>query len=577
MEGAAEKTQAFVAAMEEEMFEQFAEIDPKLGGPRQAKQKYLNKLRQLLFNLKKNDIFRNRVATGQLDAVETVNISPEDLMSAQQKALAENVRAKSLKESVKTATEAPKLKRTHKGEEVVDEFMTLDTTATFVKPSAPAGLDHAVSEDAVAQPFPSPEPASPIASKEAQAAFPERKHLRSPSAPFRTGAGESYLVDAEDVGFRASKDASMSPQRQESAIPLDAPSVAPLADTTSTDEDVKSATTPQSPPKASFDFDSVWGAFKTPTTPRVGQDSEIEAIPGAKDEGNDVDMAIDPFGGLKRRGKDDMDLDDILRDEDKPAISTTPKGSPKAPEVSIAPSKKVQQSEVIRNLPAIWSGDVLMPDEGGYPAIAVQVGGRPLGSALALWQTLLPDTVNMTGRIPASSAAEYLLKCTLTQSRELIVVALLPDMSGPNVINPTKPTAERTVSKMNHLVNYFTSRERNGVCPPAEDRRKVVKDVYIVPLRSSDAVPEYIECLDHSLGDLNDRDADLLLAVMVLQKGAVSAQSFAPPSSTNRSPFGVHGVPSFSPPVSQPSSGLQQSIDADALQSLLSRKSFAYL
>ena len=104
----------------------------------------------------------------------------------------------------------------------------------------------------------------------------------------------------------------------------------------------------------------------------------------------------------------------------------------------------------------------------------------------------------MEGRIPTKVATKYLVECSFASTRELVVVALLPDLTGPTASFRDKPTGERCRAKRDHLINFYVKKDRIGVITPADKFKKVVKDIYIIPLRKDDALPEpcrALECL----------------------------------------------------------------------------------
>ncbi|KAK9480610.1 transcription factor S-II, central domain-containing protein [Lipomyces japonicus] len=110
--------------IEHGIFEQLATKTEKDVGA-----KYRDKFRTISFNLKdaKNATFRERVVLGQIDAQSIVNLTSEEMMNPELQKLAETVRAESISQSILKKTEAPRIRRTHKGEEFVgddDSFIT---------------------------------------------------------------------------------------------------------------------------------------------------------------------------------------------------------------------------------------------------------------------------------------------------------------------------------------------------------------------------------------------------------------------------------------------------------------------
>ncbi|KAG5519310.1 hypothetical protein PMAC_001935 [Pneumocystis sp. 'macacae'] len=85
--------------------------------------KYKERFRTLHFNLKddKNPQLRARVVSGEIIPQELVHMTSEEMANSEIQLLAESVRAQSTKNSVLKQTEAPRIRRTHKGEEIIGD------------------------------------------------------------------------------------------------------------------------------------------------------------------------------------------------------------------------------------------------------------------------------------------------------------------------------------------------------------------------------------------------------------------------------------------------------------------------
>lgn len=514
------RAEEFAHEVEAEVFEHFAEPDG------QPKQKYLAKIRQLLFNLKNSELLRNRVALGRIPPSKLANLSMDDLLTPEQRAMADSVRAKSLKDSVKQDVDAnqPRIRMTHKGQEVVGEDQSsartfgADAPRSPDKPSFDGDLPSARSasrEDSQGQ--------SPPAPTRDQALSPNTvgPHARSPTgeeAPVRNSHSPSPPSDRD--GSPATS-AQTSPRVEE-----------------------------KPKPKVQFDFDSVWGSLQSPP---MGSSSQLDTIGASGPE-----SPIDVTQARTEAGDDDYDPFDFGKADDVPTSTTPPMSpSPTAPP-SLPPAFREPAPDpcvAIQGFSQVWSGDISMPEEGGFPARAVQVGGRPLGDAPLVWQSLVPSRMAIEGRLPTKNATDYLVQCSFAPTREIVVLALLP-----NAANGV--TLEQAQEKQQYFIDMFVRRDRNGVVPPAPHRRQLVKDCYIVPLKASEEnLPEYVELLDeHALGDKGERKSDLLLAVFVLQKGLIPSagvynpQSAALPLHTAPTPLpsltqGHTPVPGFGSPL----------------------------
>ena len=457
-------------------------------------------------------------------------MSNEDLMRPELKAMAESVRAASLKHSVKEVLAAPTAKRTHKGEEEIDNFagaveaeekrkiVEFDRRASLAESKekersnstsgagvSPGGMDNDTGTSP-RSPGNSNRPRNSLAATTVE----DLKLTSGPSSPIRSTSVSTLDAGSKVDLLRTSVGKSASP-------------------TPSTPTTTNGSMGPPALPasRSSFDMASIWGQVKPATASTNVDETEPEDIDDAAKE-------YDPFASSRSRRNakdDDDDIDAILRDSPNKSLllkSTTPPLS--------APT-----SANLTQLTPIWTGDVIVPDEGGFPAFGVQVGGDHFGYSSDVWTQLLPRGLTMEGRIPTKVATKYLVECSFASTRELVVVALLPDLTGPTAQFRDKPTGDRCKAKRDHLINFYVKKDRIGVITPADKFKKIVKDIYIIPLKKDDALPEYIELLDdHLIPDTVDRTEDLLLCVLVIQKGAMSSA---------RMPF-VRPVQATLPPLS---------------------------
>lgn len=115
--------------------------------------KYRDKFRSISFNLKdtKNVSLRMRVISGELGPHELVSMTNEDMSNPELQKLAEEVRRESIRDSVLKVEEVPRLRKTHKGEELIDPDERFDDP-TFEHdmqrpPSSEAGDAHEGDKD----------------------------------------------------------------------------------------------------------------------------------------------------------------------------------------------------------------------------------------------------------------------------------------------------------------------------------------------------------------------------------------------------------------------------------------------
>lgn len=469
--------------------------------------------------------------------------------------MAESVRAASLRNSVKEVLAAPTAKRTHKGEEEIDNEATRIIEAEQVERVRAAqaeearkrgedgpGLDGNDSPMTTAA-FPNPMddssgPASP-------AAIPGIATRASYSdSPAGTPRPRSSLVPDE----------TPPPQQQRAGELAGSPAPPPR-------EGGTDMSPPPAPPKprhsaSNFDITSIWGKVKA-ASPEVGETSQSpaggEGVAAEEGQGEGADDEEGPDLFRAGSGAEDDDFeDDLFREGD---------ASPKKK----APSKPASVKPVlpaVSELPPVWTGDLLVPEEGGFPSVAVQVGGRPLGAGSGTWKQLLPRALSTAGRLPTDKAIRYLVECSLAPTRELVVTALLPDTTGPTTDSPHKPPKDSCLAKHRHIYDTYLQRDRAGVVQPGREIARLVKDIYIIPLPKDAPTPEYLELADeHSLPDEGARDEDLLLCILVVQKGVLPTVRPTPASaSTTTVPVSASAPPpapamSAPPPVIQPAYG----------------------
>jgi len=144
--------------------------------------------------------------------------------------------------------------------------------------------------------------------------------------------------------------------------------------------------------------------------------------------------------------------------------------------------------------------------------LARQVGGRQLGADSLLWRTLFPsDLLRIDGRVPVDKSAQYLLQMRMTSTKELIAVALSP-----------ASTSDESGCKT--LSEYLISKGRHGLIFPWGSRPKdhyPGRELYIIPLRATEPLPDYMELLDE-LRLPKKRTSDLLVGIWVLNKGKLA-------------------------------------------------------
>ena len=134
------KSEALGLAIEHALYSAFATSEHGYGA------EYKNKFRSISFNLKdpKNSALRDRVLTGSLPPEELVKLTSEEMANQELRAQAEKIREEGVAQSVLKVQTGPRIRRTHKGEEIVgDEVNVISPTegtasAPFAREMSPS-------------------------------------------------------------------------------------------------------------------------------------------------------------------------------------------------------------------------------------------------------------------------------------------------------------------------------------------------------------------------------------------------------------------------------------------------------
>ena len=198
--------------------------------------------------------------------------------------------------------------------------------------------------------------------------------------------------------------------------------------------------------------------------------------------------------------------------------------------------------------------------------VARQLGGRPIDDSSLLWKTLFPtETLRIDGRVSTENSCNFLTQTRLNPTKELIAVAFSP-ANGENGQN-FKAISDFLIGKgcvgFIHVREMTTHvpRSRHGLIfpwgmPPKE--HSPGRELYVVPLRATDPLPECIELLDH-LKLPKERNNDCLIGVWILYKDRLAPPQIQPiPPATQAPPLPpltaniastMFGSPPSAPPI----------------------------
>lgn len=296
---------------------------------------------------------------------------------------------------------------------------------------------------------------------------------------------------------------------------------------------------PERQSNSNFNIQDVWSSVTGPDTDASKPRPSLQHTESAQ-----VAVPPQPAGG-----SGDADIDRLLKDEEpeeeEPYSPTEYPSDPDAP---------------------VWHGKLTMQGVAEFNGSGKHVAGASLNGTIP-WTSLMPETLNVEGRIHIDRASEYLCGLRWSQTTDVSVVAITPD------------DEEDSRTAFNKLFQYFTDRKRYGVLVKSGD----VKDIYLVPLDAGAAAkPDFIELLEHCTIQTPVPERMLLIAFVIRSHNApvgqenntprqpdtaaiaspVNTSGFQAPSSfPAQPPVGYHGSPTpaayqNSPP--QPQGGFQQ-------------------
>ncbi|NXI50627.1 PHF3 protein, partial [Chloroceryle aenea] len=180
-------------------------------------------------------------------------------------------------------------------------------------------------------------------------------------------------------------------------------------------------------------------------------------------------------------------LEDDKQDSSKSSFTPLPK--------SETPGTVECESLFLARLNFIWKGFINMPSVAKFVIKAYPVSG-----SFEYLTEDLPDSIQVGGRISPHTVWEYVEKIKASGTKEICVVRFTP------------VTEEDQISYA-LLFAYFSSRKRYGV---AANNMKQVKDLYLIPLGSSDKVPHHLVPFDGP--GIEIHRPNLLLGLIIRQK-----------------------------------------------------------
>ncbi|KAJ7155369.1 hypothetical protein C8R43DRAFT_1065913 [Mycena crocata] len=540
-----EEAKQFATDLEQCVYDIYAEPDkqgkPSAGG----KYKYV----AFTFTCVWNCVLHKRIASADITPKEISLMSSTDLANEQTKQSIKIAEKEALEHSILEKTVVPRAKLTHKGLEDIEDLdngvsnlrdrdMERQREEEEKRERERAARLRAQRQRTTSVSVPPESPITP-ASSSWGGPPPVPIHALTPTeetgGPFGSHASEMSLpepemnladlinIDDELAVHETSSASPSSPPAPGLGVVSSPPALAAPSPTLPTGIS-PFASKPEAIRTSSFDLNSLWAAPKKEDSPSPVVASPppqpqspipIEEPQDKKDEPMDLDDT------------DDMDFDMFLEEKDN----------------SAGPSPEALQA-AFNALSQVWSGKINMPLDSTIPqetpVVARQIGGRPLESGSVLWKTLFPsELLRIDGRVPVDKSAQFLLQTRMNSTKELIAVAFSPASPSGNV-------------GFQILTDFLIAKGRHGLVFPWGPRPKEHnpgKELYIIPLLSSDSLPDYMELLDN-LHLPKIRNSNYLIGIWVLNKGKL-----APPPPPPVSIIPAHTpavIPQFNVPTTLP-------------------------
>ncbi|BFZ59761.1 Histone deacetylase complex subunit [Saitoella coloradoensis] len=392
---ATQKVEELAEGVEGSMFNHFHADE---GKKKVVTPQYREKARNLLSHLKDeaNPSLRQRILDGEITPEALVTMKNEELQRPELRALAEAVKAESMKQAVLVEEKGPRVRRTHKGEEIIGD---VDMGFTNTEPSAPGITRRGTDEE-----IPANSESSRITKKESLEQSPD--------------------VEMGEGGVAYEHEGPVSPAQFSSSDTIPAKLVK-----------TSSFTAPSESPaerKTNFDISSVWNNVATMSPPVHDDDPDAPSRKGSKAKASanvDFDPDIDALlGGVTKQEEEDDDV-------------------PYSPPADFAALEEMTKPK------PVWKGPVTLPRVAQFSCSAYKVGGPEFKHIPGLnsWNDCFEATVVIEGRIGIEQSTKYLCAQKHSTSKEVVVFKFTAD-DDENAKNEFKKLYEHFQSRERHGV-----------------------------------------------------------------------------------------------------------------------------
>ena len=333
------------------------------------REQYAIVFRQILHNVKANSALRDRLLVGDLSADELSKMSSEDMASKELKEMTAEMKKMTEKQHLLVKDEGPRIRRTHKGEELIDDG------SSHALPSAP------VYTDAVAP---------RRRDTDAEEAMAKRDISPGPMSP---GDGNAVELPAElsTSGFVSSPTTSRPPVLETKTA--------------------RPAVHNQRKSSSTFDIQNVWSSVDSPS--ESNHRNSRTFAPPSTTTAAPIHPTTQHVPHYQPKAplqiQTDQEIDKLLKDEEEPEDE-----EPYSP-------TDIPTSDV-------WHGTVSMSSVGTFAGTARWVAGANLGLHAQLpWASVMPPNLLIEGRIAIDKANLYLCGLEWSKTTDLAIVAISPD------------------------------------------------------------------------------------------------------------------------------------------------------
>ncbi|NXN93493.1 PHF3 protein, partial [Rhinopomastus cyanomelas] len=227
------------------------------------------------------------------------------------------------------------------------------------------------------------------------------------------------------------------------------------------------------------------GRMAPPTDDLSAKKVKVSVGVARKQSDNEAESIADALSSTSSILASELLEDD--KQDSKSSLAPLPK--------SETPGTVECESLFLARLNFIWKGFINMPSVAKFVIKAYPVSG-----SFEYLMEDLPDSIQVGGRISPHTVWDYVEKIKASGTKEICVVRFTP------------VTEEDQISYA-LLFAYFSSRKRYGV---AANNMKQVKDLYLIPLGSSDKVPHHLVPFDGP--GIEIHRPNLLLGLIIRQK-----------------------------------------------------------